>query len=154
MRASVQWVLFGLAMQVQLALGILGEQPSVRELETTGLDFGANALLPWLWDRGHAISDGLASVPASAMAGVLVGLALAIAYLPAGVLIMLRTRARALSLGSSLAIVLVSSACAGLVPQPSSADLPATAAVVVSGDPTPQSQPPPVCLIQVQISNP
>jgi hypothetical protein len=53
----------GVAVQAQVALAIVGMQPSVHELETTGLAFAANALLPWLWQRSMAVGDALAGTP-------------------------------------------------------------------------------------------
>src|SRR5262249_4227388 len=51
-------ILAGVAMQVQVAIGILGAQPSIRELESTGVSFAANALLPGLAPRDAALTDG------------------------------------------------------------------------------------------------
>jgi hypothetical protein len=108
-------LLIGIAVQAQVAIGILGAPPSARELESTGVSFAANALMPWLWQRGQALTDVLATVPPSILTASLVGLALGVAYLPAGLLVLLKTRARALTLCSALAITLCSAACAGVL---------------------------------------
>src|SRR5918911_580561 len=52
LRRRPLFLVAGLAVQVQVALGVIGEQPSLRELEATGLAFAANALVPWLSPRG------------------------------------------------------------------------------------------------------
>ena len=86
-----------------------------RELEATGVSFAANALVPWLWQRGQALTDELAGVPPPLLAAMLVGLALVVAYLPGSLLVLLKARARTLTLGSALAVVLTSAACAGVL---------------------------------------
>jgi hypothetical protein len=119
-RMQPQLVLFGIAVQVQVALSILSAQPTLRELESTGISFAANALLPWFWQRGLAISDRLASTPQSLVEAVLVALALLIGYVPAGVLVAFGRRGRAVALASALGVVLTTAACAGAA-QPSTA---------------------------------
>jgi hypothetical protein len=112
---STPRLLVGIAVQAQVAVGILGAPPSVRELESTGASFAANALIPWVWQRGQAITDLVSAVPAPLLAAALVGLALLVAYVPATLMILLKVRARAISLGSALAIIVTSSACAGVL---------------------------------------
>ena len=119
-------VLVGMALQAQVAVGILGAPPSIRELDATGLSFAANALVPWVWQRGQALTDGLSIVAPPLLAAMLVGLALAVAYLPATLLLLFRARARTLMLGSALAVVLTSAACAGVL-QPDLVASPASA---------------------------
>src|SRR5918911_1577266 len=80
----------GLAVQLQVALGILGAPPSLRELEATGVSFAANALLPWLIERGGALSNAFVGSSAALASPILVGLALLIAYLPAALVVLLR----------------------------------------------------------------
>ena len=65
----------GIAMQVQVAIGILGAQPSIRELEATGLSFAANALLPGLAPRSAALTDASAHLWPSLVSALLVALA-------------------------------------------------------------------------------
>jgi hypothetical protein len=103
-------VIAGVAVQAQVALGILGARPSLGDLEATGLAFGANALLPWLWLRGLAVGDLLAGVAPPVLVASLVGLALAIGYLPAGLVIVGRRRARAVSVLTALGLTLGSAA--------------------------------------------
>jgi hypothetical protein len=112
-RRRVPLLLTGLAVQMQVAVSILGAQPSVRELEATGLSFAANALLPWLWQRGVAFGDALSGAPRPLLAACLVGVALMHGYIPAAVLVALRRRARMFTLGSACVFVLMTAACAG-----------------------------------------
>ena len=84
LRHRMHLMLLGLAVQAQVALSVLGAQPSVRELEATGMSFAANALLPWLWQRGRAFTDGLGGVPPNLLTASLVTLALLVGYIPAG----------------------------------------------------------------------
>ncbi|HEV7665749.1 MAG TPA: hypothetical protein VGQ62_19620, partial [Chloroflexota bacterium] len=58
------WLLLaGIAVQTQVMLSILSTQPTLRELDATGVSFAANALLPWLWERGLAVSDRVGRTP-------------------------------------------------------------------------------------------
>ena len=98
-----------------MAIGILDAPPSLRELESTGVSFAANALVPWIWQRGQALTDDSVGVPPPLLAAMLVGLALVVAYLPGSLLVLLKARARMLTLGSALAVVLTSAACAGVL---------------------------------------
>jgi hypothetical protein len=107
----------GVAMQVQVAVGILGAQPSVRELEATGLSFAANALLPTLAPRGAALSDGPVQLWPPLVAAALVALALLLAYLPVGLIVLLRHRTRRIALSTVAALMLGSATCAGLLRQ-------------------------------------
>jgi hypothetical protein len=110
------WPLWaGLAMQVQVALGILGAQPTTRELEATGLSFAVDAFVPRLALRGQALSDGAAHLWPPLVAAVLVGLALAFSYLPTALFLALRDRAWRLSLGTAVLVVVSSAACAGVL---------------------------------------
>jgi hypothetical protein len=112
------WRAAGLAMQLQVALGILGSQPSVRDLEATGVSFAANALMPWFAHRGQAFSDGLTGLWPPLVAALLVGLAVLVSYLPAAVFLVMRERAWRLSLGTALLVVTSSAACAGVLDEP------------------------------------
>jgi hypothetical protein len=112
----VRLVVAGLAVQVQVALAILGAQPTVRQLDATGLSFAANALLPWLWQRSLAVGDALSGAPQHLLAALLVAMALAYAYVPAAVVVALRRRARGAAFGSASAVVLATAACAGALP--------------------------------------
>lgn len=107
-------VLAGVAAQVQVALGIIGEHPSLDELESTGFAFAANALVPWLSPRGSTLSDALTGASSPLLVASLVGLALLVGYLPASLVLLARRRARSVSLASALVVVLSSAACAGV----------------------------------------
>jgi len=107
-------VLVGVAVQAQVALSILSTQPSLRELEATGISFGANALVPWFWQRGLAVSDQLASTPQPLVAAGLAALALLVGYVPAGLLVAFRRRGW-VPLASAIGVVLTTAACAGAV---------------------------------------
>jgi hypothetical protein len=110
-----RWLMWaGIAMQAQVALGILGAQPSVRELEATGVSFAANAMLPWLAPRSQALSDLPAQVWPPFVSATLVGLALVVGYLPVAFVLLLRERAWRLTLGTTLVVILSSAACAGV----------------------------------------
>ena len=111
----------GVAMQVQVALSILGAQPSVRELEATGVSFALNAMLPWLEPRSAAVTNSVEGVWPPAVAGVLVALALLIGYAPAVMVLLLRNRPRRLVCGSAALVMLTSAACAGILHQDASA---------------------------------
>ena len=63
LRHQMHLMLLGLAVQAQVALSVVGAQPSVRELDATGMSFAANALLPWLWQRGQAETCPSISTP-------------------------------------------------------------------------------------------
>lgn len=139
LRRSVSQGLVGLAVQAQVAVGILDAPPSLRELEATGLSFAANAFAPYLWQRGQALTDALSSVPAPLLAAILVGMALAVAYLPGSLLVLLKARARTLTLGSALAVVLTSAACAGVL-EP---DVVGSASSAANLTPIPSDQPSP-----------
>ncbi|HEY0583566.1 MAG TPA: hypothetical protein VGE94_15380, partial [Chloroflexota bacterium] len=123
----------GLAVQLQVAVGILGARPSVRELEATGLSFAANALLPWVIGRGAAIGDIPAATWPPLLGAALVALALLVGYLPTGVILLARNRARRVAFGSAAAVMLSSAACAGLLQPHAQA---ATAATVASPAPS------------------
>jgi hypothetical protein len=114
-RKRVSLSIAGVAMQLQVALGIIGAQPSVRELEATGLSFAANALAPWLGLGGTAVSDWPSRLWPPVVAASLVGLALLVAYSPSGFLLLVRHRARRITIGTAALIVLTSAACAGLL---------------------------------------
>src|SRR5215471_958461 len=105
----------GIAVQAQVALGILGSQPSLRELEATGVSFAANALAPWLSMRDVALTDSASRVWPPLVAATLVGLALLVAYAPGGLVLLSRHRARRITLASATLVVLSSAACAGIV---------------------------------------
>jgi hypothetical protein len=108
----------GVAVQAQVALAVLGAQPTLRELEATGISFAANALLPWLWQRSMAVGDALADTPPPLLAALLVGIAMALAYLPAGVAVTIRRRSGRVVLGSATLVVLTSAACAATLQAP------------------------------------
>jgi hypothetical protein len=132
-------VLAGLAMQAQVALGVIGAQPSVRELEATGVSFAANALLPWLVMRTVAMGDALNRVWPPLLAASLVAVALLVAYAPAALYLLLRDRTRRLTFGTVILIVVSSAACAGImreenaaVTAPAAVDLPAAPPVAIA----------------------
>jgi len=136
---SMSLILVGMAVQAQVAVGILDAPPSLRELEATGMSFAANALAPWLWQRGQALTDTLTAVPRPTLAAILVSLALLLAYVPGSLLVLLKARARMLTLSTALVIVLTSAACAGVL-QP---DVTASAGAGASLVSIPADQPPP-----------
>jgi hypothetical protein len=127
-RKHVGMALAGVAMQVQVALVILGAQPSVRDVQATGLSFAANALLPWLISRGSALSDVLDQLWSPLRAALLVGCALVVAYTPALLVLLLRNRARRLTFATAACVVLSSSACAAVIQQDVGLAAPATGA--------------------------
>lgn len=116
-RHSVWLIWVGVAVQVQVALGILGAQPSVRELEATGVSFAANAMLPWLALRGEALSDSLSRLWPPLVAATLVGLALVVGYLPTALILLLRDLDKTWrrTLGTALLVVLSAAACASML---------------------------------------
>jgi hypothetical protein len=116
-RRNAGWLLAGIAVQVQVALGILGSRPSTTELESTGVSFAANALLPFVVQRSGSLSDSLDQLWAPLVTGALVGLALLIGYLPAALLLLMKGHARAVTLGTATVVVLTSAACAGVIQQ-------------------------------------
>ena len=134
-RRRLGLTLAGLALQAQVAVGILAAPPSLREVEATGVSFAANALLPWLAPRSAAVSDASAGLAWPVLEALLVALALLAGYLPAaafvgalhcwrrpaqGVRVERRQRSPAVVCGvSALAVVLSSATCAGAwVPVP------------------------------------
>src|SRR5579864_7489524 len=137
-RASL--VVAGVAMQVQIAIGILGDQPSIRELEATGVSFALNALLPSLAPRSAALTDGSAHVWPALVSALLVSLALLVGYLPVGLAVLLRDRTRRLTLGTAALVMLGSGACAGLLNQDAVLAGPAPANVLTVA-PTPAPAP-------------
>ncbi len=70
----------GVAVQAQVAVGIVQSHPSVSDVEATGLSFALNALLPGFWQRSTALSDALPSDSWPWVAAGLVALALVFAY--------------------------------------------------------------------------
>lgn len=107
--------LAGLAAQLTVAVSIIGYPPTLRELDSTGLAFAANALLPWLIMRDQSVTDVVAGLWPPLLEALLVGLALATAYVPVAALLAFRRRARVLSFGTALVVVLSSAACAGML---------------------------------------
>lgn len=77
----------GVAVQAQVALGIVGATPSIADLEATGLSFAVNVLLPWLTGRRVALTDLVSGIPTPLVDASLVFLAMAIDYALAGVLL-------------------------------------------------------------------
>jgi hypothetical protein len=115
-RRRAEWVVLGVATQGQVALGVLGAPPSLRELEATGLSFAANALLPWLAPRSVAVSDAVTGLALPLLNGVLVAIALFGAYLLAAVLVGLPRlvgRARSSGVAPLVSAVLITIASAG-----------------------------------------
>jgi hypothetical protein len=113
-RRRTSWlVLAGIGIQVQIAVGILGSQPSIRELEATGVSFAINALLPGLAPRSTALGDESLQFWPPLVAAALVLLALLLGYLPAALLLLLRQRARRITFGTAAVVMLGSAACAG-----------------------------------------
>src|SRR5262249_54836612 len=118
----------GVTMQVQVALSVLGAQPSIRDLQATGVSFAANALLPWFVSRGSALSDLLDQLWSPLLAALLVGCALAVAYVPAALILLLGKRARRTAFATAAGVVLTSSACAAVIQQNVGLAAPATVA--------------------------
>jgi Glycosyl hydrolases family 2, TIM barrel domain len=129
----------GAAMQVQVAIGILGAQPSIRELDATGLSFAANAVVPWLVPRNAALSDGPQQAWPALVAGALVGLALLVGYLPTGLMLVTRDRTRRITLATAAVVMLGSAACAGALTHDAAlagpAELPAVVGPAVIAEP-------------------
>jgi hypothetical protein len=107
-------VLIGVGIQVQVALGVIDAHPTLAELESTGLTFAANALVPSLSPRGVAVSHAVTGASPPLLVASLVGLALVVGYLPAGLVLLVRRRAWSVSLTTALGVVLSSAACAGV----------------------------------------
>jgi hypothetical protein len=127
---------------MQVAAGVIDAQPSLTELESTGLAFAANALLPWLAPRGATVSDAVNGASPPLLVAALVALALLVAYLPCGLLLFARRRARTASLTTALCVVLSSAACAGVWPSGPVQVYPAeriAAASAPAGVPAPQA---------------
>ena len=116
-RRSTLLVIAGVAMQVQVAVGILGAQPSIRELEATGVSFAASALLPALAPRGAALTDGASEMWPALVTATLVALALLLGYVPVGLLCLLRDTMRRITFGTAAIMMLGSAACAGVLKQ-------------------------------------
>jgi hypothetical protein len=124
-------IVAGLAMQLQVALGILGAQPSLRELESAGVSFAANALLPALAPRGEALSDHVTQGPPALVSAALVAGALLLAYAPVGLALLLRERGRRIALASAAFVMLGSAACAGVLQTDAAAGPPEVAQIPV-----------------------
>src|SRR5919198_530923 len=92
----------GLATQVQVALAVVDQHPSLGELESTGLAFAANALLPWLSPRDATISDAVGGVSPPLLVAALVGLALLVGYVPGGLVLLAPRRAWGVSAATAL----------------------------------------------------
>ena len=129
-RRSSLRVVLGIAMQIQIAIGILGAQPSIRELEATGLSFAANALLPSLAPRSAALSDAPFQLWPPLVASCLVGLSLLVGYLPIGLVLLLRDRTRLFTIGTAALVMLGSAACAGVLREDSVAPVAAASVPV------------------------
>jgi hypothetical protein len=136
-RSRSSLVIAGLAMQVQVAVGILGAQPSIRELEATGISFAANALLPFLAPRSAALSDAPVQTWPPVESAVLVGLALLVGYLPMGLTLLLHDRTRRITIGTAVVVLLGSAACAGVLTQDAALAGPAVIAPVNAAAPLP-----------------
>ncbi len=108
-------IVAGIAMQIQVAVGILGSQPSIRELEATGMSFAANALLPSIAPRGVALTDGSARLEPALLSALLVALALLLGYVPSGLYLLLRNRTRRITFGTAALVMIGSAACAGVL---------------------------------------
>jgi hypothetical protein len=90
-RSGLGWrrwglVVFGMALQGQVAASILGAPPSPVDLETIGVSFALDMAVPSLFGRGLVVSRVLESWPEPVLAAALVAAALLIAYVPALVL--------------------------------------------------------------------
>ena len=137
-RTRRTWLMVvGVAMQLQVAIGILGAQPSIRELEATGVSFAANALLPGLAPRHAALTDGSAQLWPGLLSAALVVLALLVGYAPIGLVCLLRNRTRRITLGTAALVMLGSGACAGVLSE--NATLAGPAQLVGEALPTPSS---------------
>jgi hypothetical protein len=135
------WV--GVAVQLQVALGVLGAPPSVHDLEATGVSFAASALLPWLALRGQALSDVFNGIWPPLLSASLVGLALIVGYLPSALMLALRDRTWRVTLGTAVALTLSAAGCASVLP----AGIPTVAAseaLALTADPMLESAPPAV----------
>ncbi|HEX8969654.1 MAG TPA: hypothetical protein VF937_17355, partial [Chloroflexota bacterium] len=86
-RRSPGWIAASVGAQLHVALNVLGSPPSMNDLETIGLSFAVNACLPWLAGRRLVVSDLVSSVPSSILVAALVALALIIAYMGAGAVV-------------------------------------------------------------------
>ncbi len=75
----------GLAAQTQVALGLLATPPALTDLDTIGLPFALNALLPWFGGRRLVVTDVAAAAPPAAVAAAIVAMALIVAYIAAAV---------------------------------------------------------------------
>jgi hypothetical protein len=124
-------------MQVQVAIGILGSQPSIRELEATGVSFAANALMPGLAPRDTALSDGPVQLWPPLLAASLVALALLVGYLPVGLVLLLRDPTRRITFGTAAIVMLGSAACAGVLKQDATLSGPSEISPVVMAAPAP-----------------
>lgn len=85
-RRRATFVIAAVAAQFQVALSVLRRKPTIDELESTGLSFAVNVLLPWLSGRRVALSDLVIDLPGTAVGAGLVGLALVVAYIGAALL--------------------------------------------------------------------
>jgi hypothetical protein len=127
-------VVAGVAMQIQIAIGILGSQPSIRELESTGLSFAANALLPSIASRSTALSDGSAQAWPPLVSAALVAIALLVGYLPMGLALVLRDPRRRITFGIAGVVLLGAAACAGVLTEQATISGPVeVAAPIVTG---------------------
>jgi hypothetical protein len=141
-RRNARLVLVGVGIQAQVAAAVIDAQPSLTEIESTGLAFAANALLPRLAPRGATVSDAVTGASPPLLVAALVALALLVAYLPGGLLLFARRRARTASLTTALCVVLSSAACAGVWPSGPVQVYPAeriAAASAPAGVPAPQA---------------
>jgi hypothetical protein len=134
-RRQAWLVVAGVATQLPVVISVLGARPSLGELESSGLDFAANALLPWLALRGAALSDLATGAAQPLVVATLVGLALLVSYIPGSLLLMLGGRPRAASLGVASMVVLGSSASAGALPVVSDQEPPVALVVPASRQP-------------------
>jgi hypothetical protein len=142
LRRTTTLVLVGVGIQAQVAAAVIDAQPSLAEVESTGLAFAANALLPRLAPRGATVSDMVTGASPPLLVAALVALALLVAYLPGGLLLFARRRARTASLTTALCVVLSSAACAGVWPSGPVQVYPAeriAAASAPAGVPAPQA---------------
>lgn len=88
-RQRATLAIMGVAAQLEVVASLLRRQPTIDELESTGLSFAVNVLLPWLSGRRVALSDLVVHLPGAVVGAGLVALALLLAYAGAAVLALL-----------------------------------------------------------------
>ncbi|HLZ21231.1 MAG TPA: hypothetical protein VKQ30_03820 [Ktedonobacterales bacterium] len=80
LRRSATLIGASVAVQFQVVLGLLASPPRMEDLETVGVSFAVNAVVPWLGGRRLVLSDVVAGLPPSVLTAALVAIALGSAY--------------------------------------------------------------------------